>query len=166
MGSRLFAVQDMTYLPPFTVYLSPSNKWKVIAADGIYGLPAGEVLYFIPARNNPFVPDQPSQGGTPTISASNFLYTGAAATGSVTGMPLCIVFDQQAYRVADGKPSGTVYALPTGVGPSGGYATITIPSGELLLMADFGMNVPCTQVFICPVSYAVRMNWQITPLAG
>ena len=166
MGSRLFAVQDMTYLPPFTICLSPINNWKVVPADGIYGLPAGERLFFIPARNNPFVPDQPNQGGTPTISASNFLYTGAAATGSVVGMPLFIAFDNQAYRVADGKPSGTVYAPPTGVGPFGSYATVTIPSGELLLMADFGMNVPCSQVFICPVAYAVRMNWQITPIGG
>lgn len=170
IGVTLFSPQNPVYLPPFVIYLSPppAKQWTVTQPNGVYS-PPGDVLYFFSGANNPFIGEQPNPGGTPAITAANFQpapYASLPALASLVGMPVVIVFDQQAYRVADGKPSGTVYAAPAGVGPLGSYATITIPAGELLLMASFGMNTPSSQSFICPASYAQRMNWQITSIGG
>lgn len=167
MGVTLFSPQNPVYLPPFTIWLAAANAWQVVPADGIYA-PPGAVLYFFPGPNNPFAMTQPGPGGTPNITAANFAL-GAPLTGSLVGMPMRILFAQQAYAMGDGKKSGTVYSPPGASGlpyPYSTFASITIPAGELLLLASWGMNTPCTQAFICPAAYAARMNWQITSIGG
>jgi hypothetical protein len=168
IGSKLFSPQNPAYLPAFTLWLTANNAWKVVPADGIYA-PPGDVLTFFPGPNNPYLPGEPGPANTPNITAANFMLGPLPATGSLVGMPLRILWDPQGYAIGDGKKSGTVYAPPGASGltyPYSTFASITVPAGELLLLADFGAKIPCTQAFICPVSYAKRMNWQIQSLGG
>jgi len=168
IGVSLFSPQNPTYLPPFTIWLTPNNAWKIVPADGIYA-PPGDVLWFLPGQNNPYVAGEPGPNpASPNITAANFALSGPPSA-SFVGMPLRILWDPLGYAMGDGKKSGTMYAPPGASGlpyPYSTFASITIPSGELLLLASWGMNTPCSQAFICPASYAVRMNWQITSLGG
>jgi hypothetical protein len=165
MGVTLFSPQNPKDLPPFTIYLSPANGWKVVQPNGVYA-PAGDTLWFFAGQNQPYIMGEPGPNpASPNINASNMLLS-PPASASFVGMPLVITFDQEAFAIGDNHKSGTVYAPPSNVGLYGSYATITIPAGELLLMASWGLNTPCTQAFICPASYAVRMAWQITSIGG
>lgn len=164
-GVPLIGIQDLAFLPSFTIWLTAANGWKVVPSNGIYA-PPGDVLYFFAAPDNPYIPGQRGAGNMPNIVAANFLMAPLPPIASFVGNPLCIVFDQQAYRVADGKPSGTTYAPPSGSGPMGAYASITIPAGELFLTASWGLNQPSSQAFVCPAAYAARMGWQISSIGG
>ncbi len=166
MGSILVSVQNPAFLPPLILYLAapPAPQWKVAQPNGIYA-PPGDVLYFFAGPNDPTKPAEPGTGGSPNLNAGNVLMI-PPASASFVGNPLALLFDQQAYRIADGVKSGTVYAPPSNIGQFGRFATITIPAGELLLFASWGMNTPSSQCFICPASYAQRMAWQITTWGG
>jgi hypothetical protein len=161
MNVTLFSPQNPATLPPFTIWLAAANAWKIVPADGIYA-PPGDVLYFFGGANNPY------SATSQNITAANFSLS-ASPTGSLVGMPLRILWDSQAYQIGDGRKSGTVYAPPGASGLPGAYATyasITIPAGELLLLASWGMNTPCTQAFVAPIAYVRRMNWNVQSLGG
>src|SRR5208337_4687565 len=95
LGVSLFSPQSPVYQPPFTIWLTPSNKWQVIQPNGVYA-PVGDLLYFFPQPNNPYIATEPGPGASPLVTAANFPL-GSPVTGSFVGMPLFIAFDQQAY---------------------------------------------------------------------
>jgi len=163
-GVPLCSPQNPVFLPPFTVYLTASNGWRVVQPNGVYA-PPGDSLFFFGGADDPYNVGEPGPGGEPNICAGN-LVINPPAGASIVGMPLVIAFDQQAYRVADGKPSGTAILPPSGSGIYGGYARLVIPAGELLLMSEYKIGLPSQQAFICPAAYAQQMGWQITSFGG